>query len=79
MFLVPEGMKGLGLVSMATGRRRWVINPSPPSCGEGGGLRARKLGSLFEGAPEPLLCGVLGAQKDLADVLKPGFFFFNHL
>lgn len=32
MFPVPEGMKGLGLVSMATGRKRWVINPSPPSC-----------------------------------------------
>lgn len=36
MFPVPEGKKGLELVSMATGRKRWVINPSPPSSGEGG-------------------------------------------
>lgn len=42
MFPVPEGMKGLGLVSMATGRKRWVINPSPPSCDEGGGVGAGK-------------------------------------
>lgn len=36
------GMVGLGLVSMTTGRKRWVINPSPPSRGEGGSVGAGK-------------------------------------
>lgn len=53
-------MKGLGLVSMATGRKRWVINPLPPSCSEGGGCGSQEVGlALGRRVWTPFLCGAV--------------------
>lgn len=45
-FPVPEGMKRLRFVSMTTGGRRWILNPSPTPLPEEGSMKAWKLGWL---------------------------------